>query len=164
MKPSWQSVILLLSGLISTAATSTPLQHCALNEVFKTDICFAVSTWKNSTTNQNDISLHISARFPVEATGWAAVGIGPKMNQALMFVMYPGGVEGGMSPPPSFQLSLSISIDENANSKDRNNNKHPNNHLPRTSTYRRSRPRNARDTHLDRRRRVTQRANYLFWL
>lgn len=75
-------------------AASTPLQYCALNEDMKTDICFAVASSKNSSTQANDLSLHISAKFVVDATGWAAVGIGGRMDNALMFVMYPGGVNG----------------------------------------------------------------------
>lgn len=93
MKTSW-STLLPIWLLSSIAAASTPLQYCSVNEETKTDLCFAVASWKNSTTEANDLSLHISAKFVVDATGWAAVGIGEKMNNALMFVIYPGGQEG----------------------------------------------------------------------
>lgn len=96
MRTSWVALSSIWL-LASTAIASTPLQHCTVREEIKTDLCFAVSSWKNSTTGTNDLSLQISARFAVAATGWAAVGIGEKMNQALVFVMYPGGREGGMS-------------------------------------------------------------------
>ncbi|KUJ08943.1 CBD9-like protein [Mollisia scopiformis] len=93
MKTSWLTILpVWLLGTIVTA--STPLQYCSVDAEEKTDLCFAVASFKNSTTQANDLSLHISTKFVVDATGWASVAIGPKMDNALMFIMYPGGEQG----------------------------------------------------------------------
>lgn len=59
-------------------------------------MCIAVSSFKNATTNANDLLLSMSVHFH-QRRGWAAFGIGEAMSGALMFVMYPGVNEGGKS-------------------------------------------------------------------
>lgn len=96
MRSSWFT--LLPVWLLNSAVSAlSPLQFCSVNEPRKTDLCFAVASSNNITTQKHDLSLHISAKFVVDATGWAAVGIGQTMDNALMFVMYPGGEEGRKS-------------------------------------------------------------------
>ncbi|CZR53543.1 uncharacterized protein PAC_03422 [Phialocephala subalpina] len=119
MKTSWFPLlsVWLLNSLV---AASSPLQFCSVSEPKKTDLCFAVASSKNSTTQKNDLSLHISAKFVVDATGWAAVGIGEGMDNALMFVMYPGGEEGRITvsvrttkyhnPPQNTQTEAKIHV------------------------------------------------------
>jgi hypothetical protein len=75
--------------------TSPTLQFCAVDNAQTTDICLALTSAQNSTTQANDLSLQLSVRFFAEKTGWAAVGVGEEMDGALMFVLYPGFEDGG---------------------------------------------------------------------
>ena len=80
-------VVAPLSGFLAASASAT--QFCHLHPSKTTDLCFALTSSQNSSTETKDLSLHISARFPAPGTGWAAVGIGHQMAGSLMFVMYP---------------------------------------------------------------------------
>jgi hypothetical protein len=96
MKTILSSWLMILSALhvvapLSkfSAASASATQFCHLNPSKTTDLCFALTSSQNSSTETKDLSLHISARFPAPGTGWAAVGIGHQMAGSLMFVMYP---------------------------------------------------------------------------
>lgn len=111
MSRTWRNIalfaLLTVLGLATAHADArddhaiSPVQFCQVNtEASKqTDLCFAVASWKNATTEKKDVSLHFSVRFK-ERNGWAAFGVGGHMKGALMFVMYPGDGEGGLSPTP----------------------------------------------------------------
>jgi hypothetical protein len=92
------SFLLLLSGLSATAASASATDEAAPSTQFcttstkedvNTDLCFAFASSHNETTDDKDLSLHLSARFPAPGTGWAGVGVGSVMSGSLMFVMYP---------------------------------------------------------------------------
>ena len=94
------STLLLLSGFLATSASASPsTQFCTTSteQDVNTDLCFAVASSHNETTNANDLSLHLSARFPDRNTGWAAVGIGSLMQGSLMFAMYPSSTDGSIA-------------------------------------------------------------------
>jgi hypothetical protein len=96
-------VFLLVLQFYLTAAhgghnVPTPVQLCQVNDGRKTDMCLALTSHTNTSTNSKDLQLHLSVRFYEERTGWAAFGIGEKMHTGLMFVMYPGAKEGGKFP------------------------------------------------------------------
>lgn len=96
-----QSSILPTGLLISTAVAhpplhAAPIQFCQVDTERLSDQCLAISSHTNSTTLKNDLSLQFSARFFENRNGWAAFGVGEKMDSALMFVMYPGVNDGGM--------------------------------------------------------------------
>ncbi|KAF4622660.1 hypothetical protein G7Y89_g14367 [Cudoniella acicularis] len=60
------------------------------------DICLALTSNLNTTTQVKDLYLHISVRLPEKGTGWGAFGIGDVMSEALMFVIYPGEKDDGV--------------------------------------------------------------------
>jgi hypothetical protein len=76
-------------------AAGASLQYCRVHEGMKSDLCLALASHTNSTTGKKDLSLHLSVHFFQERTGWAAFGVGDKMDKALMFVLYPGVKDGG---------------------------------------------------------------------
>jgi Cytochrome domain of cellobiose dehydrogenase len=98
MKASASRVLstLLFSGF-SAASASAPLstQFCTTSTKngLNADLCFAFASSHNETTDAKDLSLHLSARFPDQNTGWAAVGIGSHMSGSLMFAMYPSSTD-----------------------------------------------------------------------
>jgi hypothetical protein len=94
------STLLLLSGFSATSASASPsTQFCTTStkQDVNTDLCFAVASSHNETTNAKDLSLHLSARFPDQNTGWAAVGIGSHMQGSLMFALYPSSTDGSVA-------------------------------------------------------------------
>ncbi|XMA10274.1 hypothetical protein WAI453_003065 [Rhynchosporium graminicola] len=84
---------IVLSAIVSL---SSALQSCHRVDPKRVDICFAVSSYKNHTTDTKDVSIHFSARFEGRK-GWAAVGIGGEMKGGLMVVMYPGVKDGDVT-------------------------------------------------------------------
>jgi len=102
MKFLWVALLVLLQVYFTSAHgghnTPKPVQLCQVNDGRKTDMCLALTSHTNTSTNSKDLQLHLSVRFFEERTGWAAFGIGEKMHTGLMFVMYPGIKGGGMSP------------------------------------------------------------------
>lgn len=72
-----------------------PVQLCEVDQGRNTDACLAMISYINASTNEKDLRLHLSARFFDERQGWVAFGIGEKMDEALMFVMYPGVRDNG---------------------------------------------------------------------
>jgi hypothetical protein len=94
------STLLLLSGFSATSASASPsTQFCTTStkQDVNTDLCFAVASSHNETTDAKDLSLHLSARFPDQNTGWAAVGIGSHMKGSLMFAMYPSSADDSVA-------------------------------------------------------------------
>ena len=85
--------LLFLSGLVLALARghrpgSSPAQYCRVDSELGVDICFAFASYRNSSSNENDLYIRTSIRFR-ERAGWAAVRIGETMSGALMFVFYP---------------------------------------------------------------------------
>lgn len=93
--------------LISTTLVSA-LQFCQLDVARKTDLCFAITSATNATTGKNDVSINLSVAFK-ERNGWAGIGIGDKMDGALMFVMYPGENDGGKLVPYALSWGVELS-------------------------------------------------------
>jgi hypothetical protein len=98
----WLSILMLLQACLSSAHGNynvpKPVQLCQVNYGRKTDACLAATSNTNISTNTKDLQLHLSVRFFDEREGWAAYGIGEKMDSALMFVMYPGVEDEGQWP------------------------------------------------------------------
>ncbi|KAL2066753.1 hypothetical protein VTL71DRAFT_2825 [Oculimacula yallundae] len=84
--------LVALSALLSLTEA---LQFCHV-EAKRTDLCFAVASYKNHTTEEKDVSIHLAARFEGR-NGWTAIGIGKEMKGALMVVMYPGDQDGDIT-------------------------------------------------------------------
>lgn len=82
-----------LIAFLAILSLGEALQFCRV-EAKRTNLCFAVASYKNHTTKAKDVSLHFSAGFEGR-NGWAAIGIGLKMAGSLMVVMYPGDQDGG---------------------------------------------------------------------
>ena len=60
-------------------------QFCVQDELWDVDLCVALPMNSKNLTN---IALLVSGKFPGNR-GWAAVGPGSQMADALMFVFYP---------------------------------------------------------------------------
>ncbi|KAH9208300.1 hypothetical protein DL95DRAFT_395411 [Leptodontidium sp. 2 PMI_412] len=84
-----------LVAILALLNLTEALQFCRV-EAKRTDLCFAVASYKNHTTKAKDVSLHFSARFEGR-NGWAAFGLGSKMAGSLIFVMYPGDQDGDVT-------------------------------------------------------------------
>ena len=91
-----KSLLLLLSTLslnLLTVAYGQNVQFCQVDVERKSDLCIAVSSVHNASTNAYDLYMTFSLLFE-KRQGWCAFGIGDVMDGALMFVMYPGKNEG----------------------------------------------------------------------
>lgn len=76
------------------------LQYCHENAQVPVHFCFAVETWRNTSTSATDLLVTLGYQRVFDG-GWTAVGIGSGMFGALMFVEYAG--EGrSESPYPAY--------------------------------------------------------------
>lgn len=100
------SVCLFITFCISLATAQ--VQFCHVDKIFELDLCLALSTAYNSTSKGYDHYMTFSGRYE-RGRGWNAVGIGEKMDKALMFVLYPGreieGVDSQLRSLPMFAFS-----------------------------------------------------------
>ncbi|KZZ89297.1 Carbohydrate-binding domain family 9-like protein [Ascosphaera apis ARSEF 7405] len=79
------------------ARSQTPVQYCQSDESQGIDTCIAVVAAKhNESSATNDLYIRISAVFP-HRLGWAAFGTGNAMEGSLMFIIYPGEGEHGIT-------------------------------------------------------------------
>ncbi|KXX79234.1 hypothetical protein MMYC01_205623 [Madurella mycetomatis] len=63
-------------------------QYCRFgHQDAETDFCMGVSSSLNATTNHHDLNIALSVRRS-SPLGWTAIGTGPSMAGALMFVVY----------------------------------------------------------------------------
>lgn len=86
-----------LSALFSSLALyvcGQSVQFCRVDVERKSDLCVAISSIHNATTDSYDLYMTFSLLFE-KRQGWCAFGIGDAMDGALMFVMYPGKIDGG---------------------------------------------------------------------
>lgn len=83
-------IITLLFALGSNVfATRTP-QYCRhRGENGNAEICLAINTFYNTTTDGLDIYMTLQTfRYKASKKGWAAMGLGNQMTGALMFLVY----------------------------------------------------------------------------
>jgi hypothetical protein len=92
-------------------AKSQQQQVCVQNPGHETDLCVAFASHTNTSSDDKDLYLRMSARFNNRA-GWAAFGWGAAMSGSLMFTMYSGAQDGGMHSQLITQsCSLTTAID-----------------------------------------------------
>ena len=84
------SALLIIFSIICDAQAG---QFCTRDSLTKTDLCVAIHHSINSSTSRADLTIHIRSVF-VDRNGWAAVGLGDRMDDALMFVLCPAETEG----------------------------------------------------------------------
>ena len=58
------------------------------------EFCLGLNSVKNLSSQGTDVYFSLSTQF-IERKGWFAIAPGPVMNQALMFVIYPGQKSDG---------------------------------------------------------------------
>lgn len=87
--------LLFLLTLLPALAGSSPTEYCRVDKTLRTDQCISLSSYYNSTTDASDFYILLSAKFK-DRNGFSAFGTGRTMDEALMFVIYPGSNEGGM--------------------------------------------------------------------
>lgn len=91
-RPIWAlSLLLLLQNASSISAA--PAQYCAIDTKHNTDQCLVVSSHYNTSSQRIDLQMFLSAKFEARK-GYAAFGTGSSMDDSLMFVIYPGEIEG----------------------------------------------------------------------
>lgn len=82
------SALLILPQLVKAA------QYCMVDPARYVNACVGISSYANHTTGNSDYYFVISALFH-PPLGWAGFGSGGKMENSLMFLMYPGDRYGG---------------------------------------------------------------------
>lgn len=87
---------LLLGGslLASLLPAVNAAQYCMVDPDRAVDACVGIASYANQTTGNTDIYLVISALFH-PPQGWAGLGTGGRMDDSLMFLIYPGDTYGG---------------------------------------------------------------------
>ena len=83
-----------LFAVINVCRGSEPVQICHIEPALHSDACMAVKTVKSQYERGHDLFMTFSVKFH-QRSGWAAFGVGDKMDRALMFVLWPGKNEGG---------------------------------------------------------------------
>lgn len=82
---------LLLFVFLSAANT---VQYCTDKwETSRVSFCVGASSSYDATSQAADVYLTLLASFKSKR-GWGAIGVGERMSGALMFVTYPGTIEG----------------------------------------------------------------------
>ncbi|PHH63507.1 hypothetical protein CDD81_5788 [Ophiocordyceps australis] len=96
-------ILLLLLLLHPTPCTpASPIQYCRFGHSHgQADFCISMSLRPNHTTSSHDLflSMTVTRSHP---KGWTAVGTGPVMAGALMFIVY-GDVDLGQPPTLSIR-------------------------------------------------------------
>ncbi|EAS37456.3 uncharacterized protein CIMG_02810 [Coccidioides immitis RS] len=87
--------ISILAWLVCLSAAAK-VQFCKSNEDGSVDLCLALASYRNGTSNSNDVYLHLSSKF-TGRRGWAAFGTGTGMDGSMMFIFYPGEREGDVT-------------------------------------------------------------------
>ncbi|KAK5653449.1 hypothetical protein OQA88_8935 [Cercophora sp. LCS_1] len=83
-------------------AAAEPVQYCRNGySIGRSDFCFGVSTFQNTTTHATDtyFALTVTRGSPL---GWTAVGSGWRMDKSLMFIVY--GDPSGSDPTVSIRI------------------------------------------------------------
>ena len=83
-----------LFAAINVSRGSEPVQICHIEPALHSDACVAVKTVKSQHERGHDLFMTFSVKFH-QHSGWAAFGVGDKMDRALMFALWPGEQEGG---------------------------------------------------------------------
>ena len=65
---------------------------------------------QNTSSGERDLLLSVFAQLGKDGSGWAAVGVGGVMSNALMFIIYPGGKKGATQKMQARHFINSISI------------------------------------------------------
>lgn len=93
---STSKALLFLGGFLWTylLQSVSAAQYCMVDPDRNVNACVGMSSFANHTTGNTDLYLVISAYFQAPQ-GWAGLGTGGKMDNSLMFVVYPGDVYGG---------------------------------------------------------------------
>jgi hypothetical protein len=84
------SIIMLLLTLSSNVVSTRTPQYCRhRGENGNAEICLAINTFYNTSTDGLDIYLTLQTfRYKSSKKGWAAMGLGPQMLGSLMFLVY----------------------------------------------------------------------------
>ncbi|KAK4108509.1 iron reductase domain protein [Canariomyces notabilis] len=102
------SVALLFHLLLTTqiqSALAERVQYCRFgHQDGEADFCMGVSSYLNATTDQHDLYIALSVRRS-SALGWTAVGTGPSMAGALMFIVYGDPSSGDHDPVVSIRTA-----------------------------------------------------------
>jgi Cytochrome domain of cellobiose dehydrogenase len=84
--------LILTTLLLLTApnsATAAPLQFCKGDVALNLDFCLAISTYSNTSTSAVDLYIAITtSHLNASPLGWIALGLGPSMAGALMFIVF----------------------------------------------------------------------------
>jgi len=84
--------LILTTLLLLTApnsATVAPLQFCKEDVALNLDFCLAISTYSNTSTSAVDLYIAITtSHLNASPLGWIALGLGPSMAGALMFIVF----------------------------------------------------------------------------
>lgn len=94
LRAMWPMVFVLSLFCLPRTAAS-PVQYCVIDQKHNTDQCIVAHSYRNATSEQNDLYLYLSAKFE-DRKGYAAFGTGLMMDGSLMFIIYPGSEAGGM--------------------------------------------------------------------
>src|ERR1700729_4002848 len=79
-----------LALVFTTVSAYRPVQFVKhTGESGRADQAFSLVNYFNTTTQQSDLYIRMwMFRYASENKGWAALGLGPQMKGALMFIMY----------------------------------------------------------------------------
>lgn len=88
-------LLVVLLGLLFFVRTATAeaSQYCNFeagkNEPAANDLCMAVRTYPNQSSNAHDVQVTLEVYRPQHsALGWTSIGIGNSMAHALTFIIY----------------------------------------------------------------------------
>lgn len=101
---SFSTPALLALFLTTLVSAYRPLQFVKhTGESGRADQAFSLVNYYNAETQQSDLYVRMEAfRYQSSAKGWAALGLGPQMKGALMFIIY------GDPAGPDNELTLTI--------------------------------------------------------
>ncbi|ETN38098.1 uncharacterized protein HMPREF1541_07722 [Cyphellophora europaea CBS 101466] len=103
---NWATRCLLASTTLLSAVASAyrPVQFVKhTGEAGRADQAFSLTQHYNESTGENDLWVRMEAfRYSGDAKGWAALGLGPWMTGALMFILY------GDPTAPGAPLTVSV--------------------------------------------------------
>jgi hypothetical protein len=84
------SLLTLLLAFCSNVSSTRTIQYCRhRGQNGNAEICLAVNTFYNATTDSSDFYMTLQTfRYKASKKGWAALGFGNQMKGALMFLIY----------------------------------------------------------------------------
>lgn len=104
MAPSLWKALLLQVFLTSLSVLAERVQYCRFgHQDGEVDFCMGLTSSLNATINHHDLYIALSVRRS-SALGWTAIGTGPSMAGALMFIVY-GDPTSGADPVVSIRTT-----------------------------------------------------------